>query len=97
MFAKVKKLRHQGKRLSDREIGASLATEGELKVYGVGSAIQANVTDPNSQVGDPLLPTLYEARITTMHGLSMLLKGEERPQGDAGPAYVQEWSVRFSG
>jgi hypothetical protein len=23
----------------------------------------------------------------------MLLYGEERPQGDAGPAYVQEWSV----
>ena len=28
-----------------------------------------------------------------MHGNKMLFKGEERPQGDAGPAFVQEWSV----
>jgi hypothetical protein len=36
---------------------------------------------------------LYDARLVTMHGNKMLFKGEERPQGDAGPAYVQEWSV----
>jgi hypothetical protein len=51
------------------------------------------VKDPNSQVGDSLFPRLYEARLTTMHGDKMLFKGEERPQGDAGPALVQEWSV----
>ena len=95
MFGKVKRLRHQGKRLSDREIGATPAVEGEIKVYGVGGTTQANITNPSSQVGEPLLPTLYEVRITTMHGPAMLLKGEDRPQGDAGPAYVQEWSVRF--
>lgn len=94
MIGKVKRLRHQGKRLSDREIGAVQAVAGEIRVYGVGSSVLANVTDPNSQVGDPLLPTLYEVRLTTMHGPGMLLKGEERPEGGTGPAYVQEWSIR---
>jgi hypothetical protein len=30
-----------------------------------------------------------------MNSAGLLLKGEERPQGDAGPAYIQEWAVRF--
>ena len=53
------------------------------------------VTDPNSQVGGSLIPQLYDARLVTMHGTKMLFKGEERPQGDAGPAYVQEWAVQL--
>ena len=56
MLAKVKRLRHQGKRLSDREIGAAPAVDGEVKVYGVGTTIWASVTDPNRQVGDPDKP-----------------------------------------
>lgn len=95
MLGKVKQLRYHGKRLSDREIGAAPAVEGDVRVYGIGTVIVANVTDPSSQVGDPLVPTLYEARLTTMNSAGLLLKGEERPQGDAGPAYVQEWTVRF--
>jgi len=82
--------------MSDRQIDSAIPVEGELRVYGMGGAIQASVTDPESQVGDPLIPVLHEARLTTMHGVGMLLKGEERPQGDKGPAYIQEWSVRFA-
>jgi len=96
MRAKVKRLREGGKRLSDQQIAAALPAEGELRVYGMGGAIEATVTDLASQVGDPLIPILHEAKLTTMHGHGMLLKGEERPLGDQGPAYVQEWSVRFS-
>lgn len=96
MHAKVKRLREHGKRLSDQQIAAALPVEGELRVYGMGGAIEATITDPASQVGDPLMPVLHEAKLTTMHGHGMLLKGEERPQGDLGPAYVQEWSVRFA-
>jgi len=77
------------------EIGAALAVAGELRIFGLGSSTVASVADTNSQVGDPLLPILHEARVTTMHGAGMLLKGEERPEGDTGPAYVQEWSVRL--
>ena len=80
--------------MSDQQIASAIPVEGEVRVYGVGNTVQAAVVDPNSQVAAPLL-LLYEARLTTMHGSSMLLKGEERPQGDAGPAYVQEWSVRL--
>lgn len=95
MRAKVKRLRERGQRMSDHQIAAAVPVEGELRVYGMGGAIQASLTDPHSQVGDPLIPILHEARLTTMHGPGMLLKGEERPQGDKGPAYVQEWSVRL--
>lgn len=81
--------------MSDREISQAPFAEGAVRVYGLGGVIVAAVTDPASQIGDPLIPLLYEAKLTTMTDGGMLLKGEERPQGDAGPAYVQEWSVRF--
>lgn len=95
MYGKVKRLRERGQRLSDREIGQIQFVEGAVRVYGLGGCIVASVTDASSQVGDPLIPLLYEARLTTMTDAGMLLKGEERPQGESGPAYVQEWSVRF--
>ena len=95
MYGKVKRLRERGQRLSDRDIGQAPFAEGAVRVYGLAGVIVASVTDPASQVGDPLLPILYEAKLTTMTDGGMLLKGEERPQGDSGPAYVQEWSVRF--
>ncbi|MEH6435762.1 hypothetical protein [Massilia sp. DD77] len=91
----MKQLRKRGQRLSDREIGQSPFVEGAVRVYGLGTGTVATVTDPASQVGDPLIPMLYDAKLTTMTDGGMLLKGEERPQGDTGPAYIQEWSVRF--
>ncbi len=94
MQVRVKQLRERGQRMSDRQIDSAIPVEGELRVYGLGGAIQATLTDPNSQVAEPLL-LLHEVKLTTMHGAGMLLKGEERPQGDKGPAYIQEWSVRF--
>jgi len=95
MQAKVKRLRERGQRLPDQQIYAAIPVEGEIRIYGMGGATQATITDPDSQVGDPLIPILHEVRVTSMHGAGMLLKGEERPQGDKGPAYTQEWSVRF--
>jgi len=94
MHGKVKRLRERGKRLSDNEIGRALFVEGEVRVYGLGSSIVASVSDPKSQIGDPLIPVLHDVRLATMHGPGMLLRGEERPQGDTGPAYIQEWSIR---
>jgi hypothetical protein len=93
MIGKVNRLRNQGKRLSDQDIGRSQFTAGEIRLSGLGDTLVLTVTDANSTVGASLLPQLFEARLTTMHGSKMLFKGEERPQGDAGPAYVQEWSV----
>lgn len=93
MHGKVKRLRHQGKRLSDQDIARSQYVEGEVVVSGLGDTTVVTISDPNSTVGGSLLPQLFEARLTTMHGSKMLFKGEERPQGDAGPAFVQEWSI----
>jgi len=93
MYGKVKRLRAGGKRLSDHDIARSEYVQGEVRVYGLAGTIVANVSAPDSQVADPLLPQLYDAKLVTMHGHGMLFKGEERPQGDAGPAYIQEWSV----
>ena len=93
MIGKVKRLRNQGKRLSDMDIARTPYVQGEVVVSGLGDTTVVTVTDPNSTVGGSLLPQLLEARLTTMHGSKMLFKGEERPQGDAGPAYVQEWAV----
>lgn len=94
MYGKVKQLRERGKRKSDREIGAAPFVEGEVVVHAIGGTIVAEVKQPGSQVAAPLL-VLYDARLTTMHSGGMLFKGEERPQGNDGPAYVQEWSVRI--
>jgi len=93
MYGKVKRLRERGTRLSDRDIASSAHVEGEVTLAGLGVVLVAQVRDPNSQVGTGLLPQLYEARLITMHGNKMLFKGEERPQGDTGPAYIQEWAV----
>ena len=95
MRAKVKRLRERGQRMSDHQIAAAVPVEGELVVHGMRGMTMAEVQQPDSQVTEPLL-VLYEVRLTTMHGAGMLLKGEERPEGDKGPAYIQEWSVRFA-
>ena len=88
-------MRERGHRLSDRDIGQAPFVEGAVRVYKLGASIVATVTDPSSQVGDPLIPVLYEAKLRTMTDGGMLLRGEKRLQGDTGPAYIQEWPVRF--
>lgn len=93
MYGKVKRLRERGVRLSDLDIGRAQPVEGEVTVAGLGPTLVAQVRDPSSQVGTGLLPQLYEARLISMHSGKMLFRGEERPQGEAGPAYVQEWAV----
>lgn len=62
-------------------------------IANLAGTMLLEVKNWNSTSGEPLIPTLYELSITGMHGNKMMFKGEERPPGDAGPAYVQEWSV----
>jgi hypothetical protein len=95
MHVKAKQLRARGQRRSSQEIAADEGKIGELTLALVGPSYQLNLNDPASSVHAPLLPLLYEARLTTMHGDKMLFKGEERPQGEAGPVYVQEWAVQI--
>lgn len=93
MYGKVKRLRHHGKRLTNREVAQASYVEGYLTLVGIKGTYVLEVYRPNSQVGPSLFPALYEAKLITMHDGGMLFKGEERPDGDAGPAFVQEWSV----
>jgi hypothetical protein len=93
MYGKVKRLRDRGVRLSDHDIGRAHPVEGEVSLAGLGTTLVLEVRDPNSQVSQSLFPKLYDARLISMHGSKMLFKGEERPQGDAGPAFIQEWAV----
>lgn len=96
MYVKAKQLRARGQRRPHQEIAADDGKVGELTLAMVGPSMHLNLNDPASSVHAPLLPLLYEARLTTMHGDKMLFRGEERPQGEAGPAYVQEWSVQLA-
>ena len=93
MCGKVKRLREGGRRLSNRELARAPYVEGALTLFGLQNTFVLEVKNPNSQVGPSLFPTLYEARLVSMHGGGRLFRAEERPQGDDGPAYVQELSV----
>lgn len=93
MYGKVKRLRRHGKRLTNREVAQAPYVEGNLTLVGLKGMYVLEVCRPDSQVRPGLLPVLYEAKLITMHNGGMLFKGEERPAGDDGPAFVQEWSV----
>jgi hypothetical protein len=63
-----------------------------VRVFDLASIIAVSVSDPNFQVGEPLLLLLHHAKLVTMYSHGMLLYSEERLQGDVGSAYTQEWS-----
>ena len=93
MHGKVKRLRHQGKRLTDQEIANAAFVEGELTLFFMRTEPVLSVRDPNNQVGPSLYPELHDVRLVGMHNGKLAFKGEERPHGDDGPAFVQERSV----
>jgi len=80
--------------MSDQQIASSIPVEGELVQHTVAGVKIAQIHQPDSQVGEPLL-TLHHSELVTMHGAIMLLKGEEWPDGNARKGFLQEWSIRF--
>jgi hypothetical protein len=92
MHSIVKRLRQRGIRLADRDIAASVGVHGELRIAICGHQPRANLSDPNDQQFNPLIPQLVNAHLVTMHGDGLLLHGIERDP--AGAEYVQEWSVK---
>jgi hypothetical protein len=95
MYVKAKQLRERGRRRSHQQIAADDGKVGELTLAQCAQVYELNLNEAGSSVHAPLYPLLYEARLISMHGDKMLFKGEERPQGDDGPAYVQEWAVQL--
>lgn len=95
MYVRAKRLRERGRRRTEHEIAADPGVVGELTMSSVEAYYLLNLNDLDSSKHAPLLPVLFEAKLTTMHGDNMLFRGEERPEGKNGIAYVQEWSVRL--
>jgi hypothetical protein len=94
MYVKAKQLCTRGQRRSHQEIAADDGKVGELTLAMVGHTYQLNLNDHNSSTDAPLFPVLHDAALITMGGERMMFKGIEKPQGEAGPGYVQEWSVQ---
>lgn len=72
MYGRVKCLRAAGKRLSNLDIARANFVQGEVTVFGMGGSLMASVADPNSQVGESLIPLLCDAKLTIMYGTGML-------------------------
>jgi hypothetical protein len=95
MHGKVKQLRNRGVRLSDRDIANLPATQGELVMAAHQWSMERvmSLRSPNDSVSPPLIPDLCDVRLMGLQNGKMLLKGVERPQGEDGPEYIQEWTV----
>ncbi len=95
MYAKVKRLRHRGQRLSDKDISNTEPIEGVLSMSGHQWNLERVVSlqQRNNQVAPPLIPDLCRVELIGLGNGKMHLRGIERPQGDGGPEFIQEWSV----
>lgn len=95
MYGKVKRLRHHGQRLSDQEIANAKPIEGELSMAGQQWTLERvmSLRNPNDHVSAPLIPDLCRAELVGLRNGKMMLWGVERPQGEGGPEFIQEWSV----
>ena len=95
MHGKVKRLRNRGQRLSDQEIANTQPIEGALAMSGQQWNLERVVSlrNPNDHVSDPLIPDLCRVELIGLQNEKMHLRGVERPQGEKGPEYIQEWAV----
>lgn len=91
MNSVIKLLRHYGRRKPDREIQSEPGTIGDLTLALCAGGCEAKLSGDDGSRQEPLIPILYEARLITMHGNKMLLRGVERSPD--GAEHVQEWSV----
>jgi hypothetical protein len=90
MKVTVTRLRERGKRRSDHEIQNDPGTTGDMRlaaVAGIPELSLAAVED--EQKRKPIIPSLYNAELVTMHDNGMLFRGYEK--GSDGAGYVQEW------
>lgn len=92
MKVHVKPIRQRGARMSDQQIQSLELMAGELTIYGIGTTIQLSLYDGSAKQ-EPLLPSLYDARLVSMHGNKMLFGGIERTGDPLAAQYLQEWSV----
>jgi len=93
--ATVKILRTSGERKAERDIQADPGRSGELRLSMVGGVAQLNLSDPNDQQFNPLVPMLYHARLVAMYDNRMLFQGLTAHREEGG--LRQEWSCEVTG
>lgn len=93
MYSKVKRLRRNGERKSDHDIGVDPGIVGHVTLVMIEHTavmkIHAAGDDGSRQ---PIIPEIYRAKCVTMHGDKMLFKGLERVGEREIP---QEWSIQI--
>lgn len=93
MYSRIKRLRRNGERKSDRDIGADPGIVGHVTLVMIENTavmkIHAAGDDGSRQ---PMIPEIYRAKCVTMHGDKMLFKGLERVGEREIP---QEWSIQI--
>jgi len=98
MYSKIKRLRRGGARVSDKEIAADPGLIGHVTVYMVEKVVHMSAHAPMGQGRPtPILPTLYRAKLTSMHGDRMLVQGFERVGNQEEPdaaVQKQEWAIQ---
>jgi homogentisate 1,2-dioxygenase len=93
MYSKVKILRTNGVRRSDREIAADAWHEGAVTMHQAGTGCQLQLSSVDGSVQTSVIPVLYDARLVTMHSNKMLFHGIQRAGERDDAQYFQEWSV----
>jgi hypothetical protein len=94
MDAMVKLLREQGRRKPIDTVNAERGALGRLVLATGGAGCELRLASYDDRCHEPLLPVLYDVRLLTLHGATMLFRGVERDA--AGTEYVQEWSARVA-
>lgn len=94
MYSTIKRLRDRGKRKHSRDIQADSGAGGVLTLANVGGIYELQLTDRNDSTMQPMIPTLYDAKLTTLGASRMLFRGYER--GSDGAEWAQEWAVQIT-
>lgn len=99
MYGQVKRLRRNGKRLSDDEIGRDTGVLGELRSSrdpGTG-IIYVGLFEWGNPLMVRLLPDLLDPRVSGVNNNLMRLEGMERIDGDTEYAQtvLQEWVINW--
>jgi hypothetical protein len=90
MYATITRLRERGKRRSDHDIQNDPGTTGDMRLAAVAGILELSLAAiEDEQQRKPIIQSLYDAKLVTMHGNGMLFRGYEKGTDDAG--YVQEW------
>ena len=97
MYSKVNRLRVRGARRADREISSDPGTVGHITMLTVGSTVEMKLHGAGDDARRaPIIPSLFNPVIQSMHGPRMLFAGFEQ-QGDQAdpnaPTFMQEWAV----